>query len=244
MGKVSAIFWRELKGYFITPLGYVFIAIFLFLTGIFSFSLGQFYETRQASLAAFFDFHPWLYLFLVPAVSMRLWAEERRSNTIELLLTMPVSLGQAIMGKFFAAWIFIGAALALTFPMVLTVLYLGEPDMGIIFAGYLGSFLMAGAYLAIGCCVSAATKSQVISFVVSVVLCFLFLLASFNVVIEWFENWSPQWLIDAVSAVSFSTHYSSIQRGVIELKDAVFFVSLIFGWLYACAVILEAKKAS
>lgn len=244
MSNAMAIFWRELKGYFITPLGYVFIAIFLFLTGIFTFSLGGFFEVRQASLAPFFDWHPWLYLFLVPAVSMRLWAEERRSGTIELLLTMPVSLGQAILGKFLAAWIFIGVALALTFPMVLTVMYLGDPDMGVIASGYLGSFLMAGAYLAIGCCVSAATKSQVISFVISVVLCFLFLLASFSVVIDWFEGWSPQWLIDAVNALSFSTHYSSIQRGVIELRDAIFFVSLILGWLFACAVILESKKAS
>lgn len=244
MRNISAIFWRELKGYFVTPLGYVFISIFLFLTGIFTFSLGNFYEVRQASLNSFFDWHPWLYLFLVPAVSMRLWAEERRSGTIELLLTMPVSLTQAIVGKFLAAWIFIGIALALTFPVILTVAYLGDPDMGTICAGYLGSFLMAGAYLAVGCCISAATKSQVISFVISVVICFLFLLASFSVVVDWFSGWAPQWLVDAINTISFSTHYASIQRGVIELRDAIFFVTLIMGWLYACGVVLDAKKAS
>ena len=243
MSNMVAIFRRELLGYFTTPLGYVFVAIFLFVNGIFTFSLGGFFESRQASLDAFFTWHPWLYLFLVPAISMRLWAEERKSGTIELLLTLPVSLAQAVWGKFLAAWFFIAVALAMTFPVVLTVAYLGDPDGGVIVAGYIGSILMAGAYLAIGCCVSAATKNQVISFVLTVVICFLFLLASFPVVTDWFIAWAPQLVVDAIEAISFSNHYSSIQRGVVEFKDIVFFASLILGWLFACSVILEVKKA-
>lgn len=244
MSNTLTIFRRELKSYFTTPLGYVFIAIFLFMTGIFTFSLGSFYENRQADLNAFFTWHPWLYLFLVPAVSMRLWSEERRIGTIELLLTLPISLGEAIVGKFAAAWFFITIALALTFPIVLTVSYLGEPDMGVIVAGYVGSVLMAGAYLAVGCCISASSKSQVISFILSVVICFLFLLAGFPVVIDWFTGWAPQFLIDSITGISFSVHYSSIQRGVVQLKDLIFFASLIAGWLYACKLMLEYKKAS
>jgi ABC-2 type transport system permease protein len=243
MSTLIAILRRELLGYFSTPVAYVFIAIFLFLTGLFTFSLSNFYEARQASLDAFFTWHPWLYLFLVPAVAMRLWAEERKSGTIELLLTLPVSLPQAVIAKFLAAWLFVAAALALTFPIVLTVMALGEPDLGVIAAGYLGSFLMAGAYLAIGCCVSAATKNQVISFIVSVLICFIFMLASFPVVIDWFIAWAPAWLVDAVNGMSFTTHYASIQRGVIEMQDLVFFASLIAAWLFAAAVVLDAKKA-
>lgn len=241
--KTIAIFRRELSGYFSTPIAYVFIAIFLFLTGIFTFQLGGFYEARQANLASFFTWHPWLYLFLIPAVTMRLWAEERRSGTVELLLTLPVSIGEAVIGKFLAAWVFVGISLALTFPIVLTVCYLGDPDLGVIVASYAASFLMAGAYLAIGCCISAATRSQVISFVISVVICFLFLLAGFPVVIDFFTNWAPQWLVDGINSLSFSDHYNAIMRGVLEFKDIIFFASLMAAWLYACAIILEAKKA-
>lgn len=243
MSTMTAILRRELQGYFATPVAYVFIAIFLFLTGLFTFSLSGFYEARQATLDPFFTWHPWLYLFLVPAVAMRLWSEERKSGTIELLLTLPVSLPVAVVAKFLAAWIFIGVALALTFPIVLTVTALGDPDLGVIAAGYMGSFLMAGAYLSIGCCVSAATKNQVISFIISVLVCFIFMLASFPVVIDWFVAWAPAWLVDAINGMSFSAHYTSIQRGVIEAKDIVFFASLIAGWLFAAAVVLDAKKA-
>lgn len=243
MNTLLAILRRELQGYFSTPVAYVFIAIFLFLTGLFTFSLSGFYEARQATLDPFFTWHPWLYLFLVPAVAMRLWSEERKSGTIELLLTLPVSLPAAVIAKFLAAWIFIGMALALTFPIVLTVFALGDPDPGVIVAGYFGSFLMAGAYLSIGCCVSAASKNQVISFIISVLVCFLFMLASFPVVIDWFVAWAPSWLVDAINGMSFSAHYTSIQRGVVEFKDVVFFVSLIAGWLFAAAVVLDAKKA-
>lgn len=243
MTNIRTIFSRELRSYFSTPVAYVFIAVFLFLTGLFTFSLGGFYEARQASLRAFFDWHPWLYLFLVPSVSMRLWSEERRSGTIELLFTLPISLTQAVVGKFLAAWVFIGIALGLTFPIVVTVSYLGDPDMGIIVASYFGSFMLAGAYLAIGCCISALSKNQVISFVLTVVICFLFLLAAFPVVIDWFSAWGPQWLIEAITAISFSAHYTSIERGVIEFKTLGFMASLIVGWLYACAIVLETKKA-
>lgn len=243
MKNSLAILQRELNGYFSTPVAYVFIAIFLFLNGIFTFSLGGFYESRQATLDAFFTWHPWLYLFLVPAVSMRLWSEERRSGTIELLFTLPISMPQAIAGKFLAAWLFIVISLACTLPVVLTVNYLGDPDMGVIAAGYFGSAVMAGAYLAIGLCVSAMSKNQVISFIISVLICFLFMLAGFPAVLDWFISWAPQWLVDAINGVSFSAHFASIQRGVIELKDLIFFASMILAWLYAASIVLEAKKA-
>jgi ABC-2 type transport system permease protein len=243
MSILLTLLRRELQSYFATPLAYMFIAVFLGLSGLFTFSLGGFYEQGQANLNAFFMWHPWLYLVLVPALSMRLWAEERNSGTIELLLTLPVTIGQAVIAKFIAAWMMIIIALALTFPIVLTVAYLGEPDFGVIAAGYIGSALMAGAYLAIGACLSAVTRSQVISFVLTEVVCFSFLLASFPVVLDWFVAWSPQWLVEAISEVSFSTHFESIKRGVLELNDIVFFVVLIAGWLYACAVLLEFKKA-
>lgn len=244
MGQVIAVARREFAGYFSTPVAYVFIAIFLFLTGLFTFSMGGFYESRQADLSAFFNWHPWLYLFLIPAVSMRLWAEERRSGTIELLFTLPISLTSAVVGKFLAAWLFVGIALACTFPIVLTVGYLGSPDYGVIAGGYAGSFLMAGAYLAIGCCVSATSKNQVISFILSVVITFLFLLASFPVVIEWFESaGANQAVVEAMGDLSFQTHFESIRRGVIQLDDLAFFVLMIVAWLTACGMVLEAKKA-
>ncbi|NQU43880.1 ABC transporter permease [bacterium] len=243
MSNTWSIFKRELKGYFATPVAYVFIVIFLFLNGLFTFQVSRIFERGQASLDVFFNWHPWLYLFLIPAVAMRLWAEERRSGTIELLLTLPVSVVQAIAGKFLAAWIFVGMALALTFPTVLTVMYLGQPDMGIIAVGYLGSFLMAGAYLSIGICMSALTKNQVVSFILAVVICLLFILAGFDVVLEAFNAWAPAWMMDAIASVSFLTHFQSIQRGVLDLADMVFFASLILGWLYACGLILDIKKA-
>ncbi|MBN1866020.1 ABC transporter permease subunit [Candidatus Sumerlaeota bacterium] len=249
MSRLYSVFKREFKGYFATPVAYVFIVIFLFLTGLFTFNVSRFYDPRdvgsvgQADLRAFFDWHPWLYLFLIPAVAMRLWAEERKSGTIELLLTLPVSAAQAIVGKFLAAWAFVGIALALTFPMVLTVLYLGEPDVGLIVAGYIGSFLMAGAYLAIGECVSALAKNQVVSFIVSVVICLLFVLSGFSVVQEFFQSWAPAWFTQAVSSMSFLTHFGSLEKGLVGAPSLVFFGSLIVGWLSACAVILEIKKA-
>ena len=233
---------RELGGYFLTPVAYVFIVIFLFTTGIFTFQLGSFFEAKQASLQAFFTFHPWLYLFLVPAVSMRLWSEERRSGTIELLLTLPVSLGAAVLGKFLAAWAFTGIALVLTFPIWITVNYLGSPDNGVIVAAYFGSFLMAGGFLAIGSAISAITRNQVIAFVITVVVCFGFLLSGFPPVLSFISGWAPQSIIDAVASFSFLTRFDSISKGVIDARDIIYFGSLIATFLFATGVIVDAKK--
>lgn len=243
MKNTIAIMKRELYGYFSTPVAYVFIVIFLFLAGIFTFYIGAFYERGQADLEPFFRFHPWLYLFLIPAISMRLWSEERKSGTVELLMTLPISLTQAVIGKFLAAWIFSGIALLLTFPMWITVNYLGNPDNTVILASYIGSFLMAGGFLAIGSCISALTKSQVIAFVISVVICFLFVLSGFPMVLDFFTGWAPQALVDAIASLSFLTHFNSIQKGVIDLRDIIYFVVLISFWLYANVVTIESTKA-
>ncbi len=233
---------RELAGYFATPVAYVFIVIFLVMTSVFTFYLGGFFQRGIADLEPFFRFHPWLYLFLVPAISMRLWAEERRSGTIELLLTLPLSLGQAVLGKFLAAWLFIGLCLLLTFPMWLTVNYLGDPDNGAILAGYLGSWLMAGGMLAIGSCMSALTRNQVIAFILSVVVCFVFLLSGLPMVLDLFTGWAPQPLVDAIAGLSFLSHFSDISKGVIDLRDLVYFTLVIGFWLVANVVLLEMKK--
>jgi ABC-2 type transport system permease protein len=238
-----AIFRRELKSYFATPVAYVFIVIFLVLAGAFTFYLGGFYERGQADLQPFFSFHPWLYLFLVPAVAMRLWSEERKSGTIELLLTLPVTMWQAVLGKFLAAWAFIGIALALTFPIWLTVNYLGDPDNGVIVAGYVGSLLMAGAFLAVGACLSAATRNQVVAFILTAVVCFLLLLAGFPLVLDFFAALFPQPVVDAVASLSFLTHFAAISKGVLDLRDILFFVLTIGFWLYASAVVIDLKKA-
>ena len=244
MRNIITIFKRELNSYFATPVAYVFIVIFLIMSGALTFYLGNFYERGQADLIPFFQFHPWLYLFLVPAIAMRLWAEERKSGSIELLMTLPVSVGQSVIGKYFAAWVFIGIALALTFPIWITVNYLGSPDNGVILAAYIGSFLMAGGFLAIGACISAMTKNQVIAFIITVVICFIFLLAGSSLVLNFFKAWIPQSIVDAVSSLSFLTHYASIAKGVIDLRDIIYFVTLIGFWLYANALVVEMKKAS
>lgn len=243
MRNLLAIARRELHGYFSTPVAYVFIVIFLFLTGIFTFYIGGFYERNQADLDPFFRFHPWLYLFLIPAIAMRLWSEERKSGTIELLMTLPITVPEAVLGKFFAAWAFSGIALVLTFPMWITVNYLGNPDNTVVVAGYLGSFLMAGGFLAIGACISALTRSQVIAFVVSVAVCFLFILSGFPLVLDFFQAWAPQALVDAIASLSFLTHFESLQKGVIDLRDVIYYAVLISFWLYANVVVIEMKKA-
>lgn len=242
---ILTVFKRELASYFATPVAYVFIVIFLVLAAAFPFYLGNqtFFERNQADLLPFFNFHPWLYLFLVPAVGMRLWAEERKSGTIELLLTLPLTMWQAVVGKFLAAWVFIGIALFLTFPIWITVNYLGSPDNGVIFASYIGSFLMAGAFLAIGSCISACTRNQVVAFIITVVVCFLFLLAGFPLVLAAFNSWAPQGLVDAISGLSFLTHFASISKGVIDLRDLIYFLLTIAFWLYASAVVIDLKKA-
>ena len=243
MNITRALVRRELQSYFATPVAYVFIVIFLVLTGTFTFNLGGFFERGQADLAPFFNFHPWLYLFLVPAISMRLWAEERKTGTVELLLTLPITPWQAVIGKFVAAWIFTGIALALTFPIWITVNYLGEPDNGAIFAGYVGSLLMAGGFLAIGSCMSAITRNQVIAFVITVVVCFGFLLAGFPLVLDVFSGWAPQALVDGIASLSFLTHFASISKGVIDFRDLVYFAVLIAAFLYASMIVLQWKKA-
>ena len=242
---ILTVFRRELASYFATPVAYVFIVIFLVLAAAFPFYLGgqTFFERNQADLLPFFNFHPWLYLFLVPAVGMRLWAEERKSGTIELLLTLPLTMWQAVVGKFLAAWVFIGIALLLTFPIWITVNYLGSPDNGVIFASYIGSFLMAGAFLAIRSCISACTRNQVVAFIITVVVCFVFLLAGFPLVLAAFNSWAPQGLVDAISGLSFLTHFASISKGVIDVRDLIYFLLTIAFWLYASAVVIDLKKA-
>lgn len=242
MRELAAVFKREFAAYFATPLAYVFIVIFLFAMGAFTFYIGHFFDNDTADLQVFFGFHPWLYLFLVPAISMRLWAEERRSGTMELLLTLPVPLWATVAGKYLAAWAFTGVALLLTFPIWITVNYLGHPDNGVILASYIGSFLMAGAYLAIGACISASTKNQVIAFVVSVVVCFLFTIAGAPLVLDFFRAWAPLALVNAISSFSFLTHFTAISAGVIDLRDLIFFLSLIALFLAANVVVVDLKK--
>src|SRR5210317_785839 len=234
---------RELSGYFSTPVAWVFIVIFLVMSGVFTFYMGSFYERGMADLMPFFQFHPWLYLFLVPAIGMRLWAEERRSGTVELLLTLPLTTWQAVAGKFLAAWLFIGIALALTFPVWITVNYLGQPDNGVIFAGYIGSWLMAGGFLAIGSCMSALTRNQVVAFILSVVVCFGFLISGLPMVMNLFNAWAPQIILDGIASLSFLKHFASISKGVIDLRDVVYFALVMGFWLLANVLILEMKKA-
>ncbi len=245
MNQVLNIFKREIASYFATPVAYVFIVIFLILAGAFTFYLGPagFYERNQADLLPFFNFHPWLYLFLVPAISMRLWAEERKSGTIELLLTLPVTMFEAVLGKFLAAWAFCAIALVLTFPIWISVNYLGDPDNGVILASYLGSLLMAGGFLAIGSCISGATRNQVVAFILTVVVCFGFLLSGIPLVLDAFRGWLPQALVDAIASLSFMTHFGAIAKGVVDLRDLLFFAMVIGFWLVANAIVIDLKKA-
>ncbi|HYG56312.1 MAG TPA: ABC transporter permease [Burkholderiales bacterium] len=243
MRTVWTIVKRELGSYFTSPVAYVFLVIFLLLTGFFTFTAGNFFERGEASLAAFFGWHPWLYLVLVPAVGMRLWAEERRSGTMELLLTMPVAPWQAIVAKFLASWLFLGLALALTFPAIITVNLLGDPDNGIIAAGYVGSLMLAGAYLAITCMTSAMTRNQVIAFILSVVVCLFFILAGFNPVTDLLARWASPEVVDTVAAFSVVTHFDGFQRGVIDSRDLLFFLSLIGFALFATGVIIRGHRA-
>ena len=243
MSQTMAVFKRELRSYFLTPVAYVFIIIFLVFASAFTFYLGSFYERGQADLVSFFSYHPWLYLFLAPALSMRLWAEERRSGSIELLMTLPISIWQMVLGKYLAAWAFMCIAIALTFPIWITVNYLGSPDNGAIFAAYIGTALMAGGFLAVGAFISAMTRNQVIAFVLAVVACFLLLLAGYSLVLDLFTGWAPQPLVDAIASVSFLTHFESISRGVIDLRDIYYFALLIGACLYANTIILQLTKS-
>ncbi len=243
MNPITILYQRELRAYFATPMAYVFIVIFLMLSGAFTFYLGGFFERGQADLQPFFQYHPWLYLFLVPAVSMRLWADERKSGSIELLLTLPITMWQAVAAKFLAAWSFIALAVALTFPLWITVNVLGSPDNGVILASYLGSLLMAGSFLAIGACLSAASRNQAVAFILTVVVCFVLMLAGFPLVLDVFRAVFPQALVDAIAGLSFLTHFNAIGKGVIDLRDLVYFLLGIAFWLYANAVVIDLKKA-
>lgn len=240
---IATIAKREIGSYFASPVAYVFIVIFLLLAGFFTFMVSQFFRREEASLIAFFLWHPWLYLFLVPAVGMRLWSEERRLGTIELLLTMPVTTWQAIVAKFLASWIFLGLALVLTFPLILTVNYLGDPDNGVIFCGYLGSLLLAGGYLAVGSMTSALTRNQVISFILSVVICLFLILAGWPPVTQMLEQWASPWLVQGVASFSVMTHFEGFQRGVVDTRDVVFFLGLIGFCLFSTGVIIRSHRA-
>jgi len=242
--NIKSIIKRELRGYFGSPVAYVFIIIFLVLSGFFTFYVSNLYETGQAELRPFFQWHPWIYLFLVPAVAMRLWSDERRTGTIELILTLPVTLFQIIVGKFIAAWIFIGIALALTFPLVLTVVYLGDPDLGAIFCTYFGSLLLAGSYLSVGSMTSSMTRNQVISFILSVMVCLFLVLAGWSPILQILSGWAPVWLTDVVSGFSVMPHFSSMERGVLDLRDIFYFLSIIFFMLFANGLILQNRRAS
>ena len=243
MRAILTIFRREFVGYFTTPLAYVFIVIFLVLAGMLTFFVGNFFGRGQADLQPFFEFHPWLYLVLIPALSMRLWAEERRLGTIELFLTLPIRMTEAVVGKFLAAWCFAGVALVLTFPFWLTVNLLGYPDNGVILASYIGSWLLAGAMLAVGACISAVTKNQVIAFVVTAAVAFIFTAAGSPAVLGALQGWAPQWLIDAVAQTSFVSHFSAITRGVLDLRNVAYFVSVIIAFLCANAILVDLEKA-
>lgn len=243
MRNVGIIMRRELASYFATPIAYVFILIFLVLSNYLTFYVGGFYERGQADLAPFFNFHPWLYLFLIPAISMKLWAEERNSGSIELLMTQPMTLWEAVCGKFLAAWIFTGIALALTFPLWITVNYLGSPDNGAILAAYIGSALLAAGFLSIGSLASALTRNPVVAFIVGVAACFVFLVAGYPLVLDAFRSWAPQFLVDAVASVGFLTHYEAISKGVIDIRDLIYFALLITWFLLATAVVLDVRKS-
>lgn len=235
---------RELKAYFESPVAYVFLVVFLMMVGFFTFAVSHYYEAGQADLRAFFFWHPWVYLILVPAASMRLWAEDRKRGTIEILLTLPITMTHAILGKFIAAWLFLALALVLSFPIVLTTIYLGNPDMGAIWGGYLGSFLLAGTYLSVGMLTSAMTRNQVISFVLSIVGCLFLVLAGWPPVTQLFSEWAPNWMVQGIAAFSVMPHFESIQRGVLDMKDIGYYLSVMVVMLYATYLVIENRKSA
>jgi len=234
---------RELAGYFVSPVAYVFLVIYLLLTGFFTFTIGNFFERGEASLVSFFTWHPWLSLFLVPAVGMRLWSEERRLGTIELLLTMPIATWHAIVGKFLASWIFLGLALALTFPIIITVNWLGDPDNGVIASGYVGSLLLAGTYLAVACMTSAMTRNQVISFILSVLILLFLILCGYSPVTDLLSRWASPTFVQIVASFSVMTHFDSFQRGIVDFRDLMFFGSVIGFALFTTGVIIRGLRA-
>lgn len=242
MKQVKPIIKREFGAYFATPLAYVFVVIFLILMGAFTFYLGNFFPRGQADLQSFFVWHPWLYLFLVPALGMRLWAEEHKTGTIELLLTQPVSITEVVLGKYFAAWAMIALSLGLTFPIWITVNILGSPDNGVVIAGYIGSLFIAASFLSVSAALSALTNNQVIAFVLSVVSCFALLLSGYPMVLDFFRAWLPESVVSAVAYLSFLNHYDSILKGVIDLRSFIFFLSFSALWLYLGSAIVARKR--
>lgn len=244
MANMLTIFRRELAGYFATPIAYVFLIIFALLTGLFTFYVGNLYERGVADLLPFFNYLPWLLLVLVPAISMRLWSEERRAGTIELLMTLPVSTGAAVTGKWLAGVVFVAVALACTLPMWWTVNYLGQPDNGIIAVSYLGALVLAGVYLAIGGCMSALTSNQVIAFVLAVAACFVFVTAGTPIVLDGLRAVLPEAVITAIASLSALTHYEGVTRGVVDLPAVIWAASMIGFWLFATSVMVEMKKGA
>jgi ABC-2 type transport system permease protein len=242
--NVSTIFKREFGSYFNSPVAYVFLVAFLLLTGFLTFMVAYFYERREANLAPFFQWHPWVYLLLVPAATMGLWAEERRNGTIELLLTFPVTLAETMIAKFLAAWAFIGVALALTFPIVLTTAYLGNPDMGAILCGYVGSFMMAGACVAVGTFASALTRSQVVSFVIALSACLVLNLAGFEPITNLFAKWAPASVVNAVASCSLMQHFDAMRRGVLDLADIAYYAGVMIFMLTTAHLAIDNRKAS
>ena len=244
LNNCLAVFRREIRSYFESPVAYVFMVVFLVLSGFLTFSVTQFYERRVADLQPFFFWHPWVFLLLVPAATMGLWAEERRAQTIELLLTMPITMGQAVLGKFLAAWLFLSMGIALTFPIVLTTCSLGDPDLGVVACGYIGSFLLAGAYVSVGMLTSAMTRSQVIAFVLSLILCLLLVVAGWPPVTNFFVQWAPNWLVETVAAFSFMPHFESLQRGVLDFRDVAYYLSVMVFMVMATHVVLDNRKSA
>jgi len=242
INRVKVVARRELYDYFATPVAFVFVAIFVGTTGALTFYIGNFFDRNYASLESFFSYHPWLYLLLVPAVSMRLWAEERKSGTIEQLLTLPLTTAEAVLGKYFAACFFCGFALFLTFPMWITVNILGEPDNGVIALSYVASFVLAGSFLAIGMCMSALTRNQIIAFILGAAVCFLFTMSGVDLVLNVFRGWVPEALLDTIASFGFLQRFELLIRGVVSLRDVVFFISLIALWMFATILAVNAKK--
>ena len=244
MRNVATVTRRELMAYFSTPVAYVFLVIFVAAIGAFTFYLGNFFTRGQSDLQPFFTFHPWLYLFLIPAIGMRLWAEERKAGTIELLLTLPISTFEVVLGKFLAAWLFTLIALLLTFPIWITVNLLGTPDNGVIVASYIGSWLMAGAFIALVACLSALTKNQVVAFIIGAAVSFLFLMSGLDIVLGAFRGWAPEFLVDIIASLSFLTNFNQITKGVIDLREVIFFTSMIGIFLYVNTAIVDLKKTA
>lgn len=244
MANLKALFKREFFGYFRSPVAYVFTVIFLVASVGSTFFIGRLYESNQASLDPLFNFLPWLFLVLIPALGMRLWAEERHSGTIELLFTLPVNMSEAVLAKFLSGWAFVCIAVSLTFPLVITVAYLGDPDWGVIVSSYLGSFLMAGAFLAVSCMASALTKNQVIAFILGVLISFLMVLLGWGLFTDILSAILPIYIVDFISSIGIMPHFFTMTKGMIDTRDILYFLMVSGISLSLNVVFLNSKKAS